>query len=381
MRVVEVTQRYPPALGGVEIHVDAIAHRLHARGHSVQIVTTDLARERPFTRLSTPQPEEIFPVRRHRAFRTIPAPHGLGIVAPGMALDLLTVRADVIHAHAFGVSPTWFASFARRLRPIPLVIETHADAGRGTSGSRAYARAVASLTLRAADRVVVQTHLEEGVLRSLGVDPSHLALIPDGIDLSEFSGWPERPRSEGGPTLLFVGRLSIEQKGLEPLVRGLAGVPSELGLRLRLVGPDWGGKSPVEALARKLGVEDRVTVTGPLPRAELLQEYARADLFVLPSLFEPYGIVLTEAMAAGLPIVASRVGGIPEVVAEGENALLCSPNDSEALTAAFVRLATDAPLRARFARAGVERVQRFSWSVVLPQWIALFESIISRRGA
>jgi glycogen synthase len=378
MRVVEVTQRYPPALGGVEIHVEAIAHGLRARGHSVEVVTTDLARERPFTRVSGPAADGGVPVRRHRAFRTLPAPHGLGIIAPGMALDVLSLRADVVHAHAFGVAPTWFASFARRLRATPLVIETHADAGRGTSGSRAYARAVARLTLRAADRVVVQTHLEESLLRSLGVDPDHLALIPDGIDLSEFSGDPDRPRSDEGPTLLFVGRLSTEQKGLEPLVRGFAAVPPDLGLRLRMVGQDWGGQPLVERLAQELGVADRVTLTGPLPRAQLLREYARADMFVLPSLFEPYGIVLTEAMAAGLPIVASRVGGIPEVVTEGENALLCPPDDAAALAAAFERLTKDPSLRTRLGRAGVVRVQRFAWTRVLPQWIALFESLHAR---
>jgi glycosyltransferase involved in cell wall biosynthesis len=380
MRVLEVTQRYPPALGGVEIQVEAIARALAALGHGVEVVTTDLARDRPFTRFARTRSDEPFPVRRHRAFRTVPAPHGLGIIAPGMAADLLGARADIVHAHAFGMAPTWLAAGARRVRSIPLVVETHADAGRGTSGWRAYARAIVRLTLRPADRVVAHTRLEAELLTSLGVLPERVTVIPDGIDLTEFARPPVRTPSSEGLTLLFVGRLYPEQKGLVPLVHALAQVPPQLRLRLRLVGEDWGGEALVMRLARGLGVEDRVVLTGPLSRAQLLGEYARADIFVLPSLFDSTPIVLLEAMAAGLPIVATRVGGIPEVLAEGENALLCPPNDPVALADALERLAREEGLRERFSRAGRERVERFSWARVLPQRISLFETIIDRRA-
>jgi glycogen(starch) synthase len=380
VRVIEVTQRYPPALGGVEIHVESIARALHAKGHHVEIVTTDLARDRPFARLPPGPAREPFPVRRHRAFRLFPAPHGLGIVAPGMALDLLSARADVVHAHAFGMAPSRMGAWVRRIKPTPLVIETHADTGRGTPGWWAYARAVTRWTLRPADRIVVQTRSEEELLLALGAAPDRIARIPDGIDLNEFHDGHARPPSAECRTVLFVGRLYPEQKGLDPLIRAFARLPVELGLRLRLVGEDWGGRALVARLARSLGVEDRVTMTGPVSRQELLREYSNADLFVLPSLFEPYGIVLTEAMAAGLPIVASRVGGIPEVVGEGEDALLCPPADPVALADAIEQLARDGALRSRFAEAGLQRVQQFSWDRVIPQWIRLFESVVERRS-
>jgi glycosyltransferase involved in cell wall biosynthesis len=374
MRVVEVTQRYPPALGGVELHVATIARSLRSLGHDVEIITTDLARDRPFSRLPPGEVPEPFPVRRHRAIRGFPAPHGLGIVAPGMAVDLFASRADVVHAHAFGMAPTWIAAAVRRLRGTPLAIETHMDAGRGTPGWWTYARSVARLTLRPADRVVVQTRAETALVTALGVRPERIVRIPDGIDLTEFEGIGPH-ESPAPPTILFVGRLYPEQKGLVPLLRAFALIPPELGLRLRLIGEDWGGRATIERLAEEHGFRDRLTLTGPLPRPELLREYARADLFVLPSLFEPYGIVLMEAMAAGLPIVASRVGGIPEVVEDGTNALLVPPGNPGELARAIELLAGDRAKRQSFAKAGRDRVQQFSWTRVIPQWVRLFEQM------
>lgn len=381
MRILEVTHRYPPALGGVEGHIAAIAAGLEARGHSVDIVTTDVDRDRPFRRIGPERPPDPRPVRRHRAIRWFPAPHGLGVAAPGMAVDLLRHRADVVHAHAFGMAPTWFAAARRRRDPTPLVVETHADAGRGTDGWRVYARFVARATLAPADRVVVQTGLERALMVSLGVPPGKIETIPDGVDLSEFPfGGAPRPARDGPPVALFVGRLDLRQKGLLPLVRAVAALPSSARPSLHLAGADWGGAAAVRRLADALGIADRIEILGALPRSRLLDEYRHADLFVLPSSFEPFGIVLLEAMAAGLPVVASRVGGIPEVVEEGVTALLCPSDDPPALAAALGALTADEPLRRRLGAAGRRRAARFSWEAVIPSWIRLFEEVGAAAG-
>jgi glycosyltransferase involved in cell wall biosynthesis len=380
MRVLEVTHRYPPALGGVERQVQGLASGLVARGHVVEVVTTDLARDRPFTRLPKGGAADDVPVRRHRVFRTIPAPHGLGLVAPGMAIDVLRSPADVVHAHAFGMAPTWIAAAARRLHETPLVIETHFDAGRGTPGWQTYARAVARLTLAPADRIVAHTRLETDLLASLGVRRERIVQITAGIDIREFGKRIPRRTNLTGPTALFVGRLDPYQKGLDPLVRAVARVPRGLGLRLRLVGEDWGGRALVERRAKELGISGLVTATGALPREEVLREFAGADVFVLPSSFECTPAVLMEAMASGLPIVTTRVGGVEEVVADGITALLCPPNDPDALASALTRLAEDEPLRTRLGGAGPEAARKFSWESVIPQWVALFESLTPGAG-
>ncbi|MFI5413244.1 MAG: glycosyltransferase family 4 protein [Candidatus Lutacidiplasmatales archaeon] len=379
MRILEATQRFPPALGGVERHVERLSAELVRAGHSVIVSTTDLLRDRPFARLRDPEAPWTYSVHRHRSARILPdLALGTGIWAPGMGFEMLSSDVDVLHAHAFGYFPTWAAALTRRLRSLPLVVTPHSDAGRGKPGSRLYGRSVAWATLRRADRVVALTSLESTYLEGLGVDPARIVVLPNGIDLQEFAHPPARQGSPTGITVLFVGRLSPGQKGLESLVRALAQVPAELDVHVRLVGEDWGGAEQVREWAKRLDLAGRVQILGPVSRAALLQEYANADLFVLPSLFEPFGIVLLEAMAAGLPIVATRVGGIPEVVAEGRNASLVPPADPTALAEAIRTLASSERTRREFSTAGKELVQRFSWERLGPRFVALFEGVVHR---
>ena len=380
MRILESTQRFPPAIGGGERHVEGLATELTRAGVQVVVSTSDLQRDRPFARLSPAREDSPFSVRRHRAVRWFPAPHGLGIWAPGMGRDMLGGEFDVVHAHAFGYFPTWAGAWTRRIRSSRLIITPHTDAGRRTSGSRLYARGVARTTVSRADRTVALTNLEAEYLQGLGIDAARIVVIPNGIDLGEFEQLPNRDATAPGLTVLFVGRIYPEQKGLEPLVRALAATPPTLDVRLRLVGEDWGGTGPLRALALQLGVGHRLTTTGPLSRAGVLNEYAHADLFVLPSLFEPFGIVLLEAMASGVPIIATRVGGIPEVVEEGRTALLVPPADPAALGEAIGRLGGDERMRRRFAAAGRERVARFAWPRLIPRFLALFEEVASGRS-
>ena len=136
-------------------------------------------------------------------------------------------------------------------------------------------------------------------------------MIPNGIDADDVL--PVRPLSldARNVTILYVGRIDLEQKGLEDLLRAVAMMDGRERVSVRLVGEDWGGTNVLRSIARNLGIARAVVLTGPLSREALRREYASADVFVLPSHFEPFGIVLLEAMAAGLPIVATPSVGYP----------------------------------------------------------------------
>lgn len=381
LRVLQLTQRFPPALGGVEDHVLRLAKGLHAAGVDVEIATSDLLQDVPLVRLDASSDSYPFRVTRYRGIKIADVPHGLGIISPGMLLGTLSREAEVFHAHAYGYFPTWVAALARRLEGPAFVITPHSDAGRPSWSKRVYDQVVPRMTLRAASRVIALTHREAIHLESLGVRRERIAVIPNGVDLKEFKHLPTAHPSSPHVTALFVGRLDPDQKGLESLLRALAVVPPETDLHLRLVGADWGGGARVRSWASRFGVQDRITLVGAVTRDRLLDEYARADLLVLPSLFEPFGIVLLEAMAAGLPVVASNVGGIPEVVEEGATALLVPPGDPHGLAEALQRVASDDALRREMGRRGRTRVQAFSWAGLVPRIMRVYDEALAEAAA
>jgi glycosyltransferase involved in cell wall biosynthesis len=375
MRILELTQRFPPALGGVERYVERLGRELTAAGASVEVVTSDLLRDRPFSREEFPDSPGPVRVRRHRAVLAVPAPHGVGIVVPGMLSDALRSQVDVVHAHAFGHFPLWAGRLARALRGVPLVVTPHSDPGTGTPRSQLWSRFEARSTVHGADRTVALSQIEATWLTGLGVPVERIRVIPAGIDRSEFIGIRRTDRRQRAATVLFVGRLDLAQKGLEPLVRAMALLPADLGARLRLVGEDWGGRDRVLSLARSLGIEDRVNALGAISRKDLLGEYASADLLVLPSLFDSFPVVVIEAMAAGLPVVATRVGGVPEIVAEGQTGLIVPPGDPERLADAMRAVLSDPAKGAEWGEEGRRRSARFDWSEIVPEYVRLFSEV------
>lgn len=379
LRILQLTQRYPPAVGGVERHVERLVCELERAGANVAVATTDLVRDRPFGRQPAGSEAGSTSIRRHRAARWLPAPHGLGIAAPGMLVDALGAPADVMHAHALGYFPTWAARLARAFRPTPLVVTPHSHEGSGSPLSRLYGRATTWATVRRADRVVALSRREAGQLAESGVDRDRLRVIPNGVDLDEFSG--VRRRSEAGslPVVLYVGRVYPEQKGLQRLFEAFASLGRDASVQLRMVGEDWGGTEGLLRFATERGVRSRVHATGRVSRGQLLAEYAAARLLVVPSNFDAFPIVLLEGMAAGLPIVATAVGAIPEVVIDGRTGLLVPPGRPEELADALGRLLSDRELADRLGTAGRDRASQFSWERIGPQYRALYAELVDRH--
>jgi glycosyltransferase involved in cell wall biosynthesis len=121
-------------------------------------------------------------------------------------------------------------------------------------------------------------------------------------------------------------------------------------------------------------------MVGKVSRSELVREFAEADFLVLPSRFEPFGIVLLEAMAAGLPVIASRVGGIPEIVTEEETGLLVEPDNPDRLADALWLLCQDESLRFSMGRMARERVKRYAWDSVIPRILSVFAEALQENG-
>ncbi|HUI38644.1 MAG TPA: glycosyltransferase family 4 protein [Thermoplasmata archaeon] len=393
MKIAELSTRYPPGPGGVERHVHEISRRFAGRGHDVSVFTTELYREFPWQPLDRTVPRrevsEGVRVTRLPAF-SLPGelhyPFFRGLLA-----ELERARPDVVHVHTYGTHQVAVARRLLRRRGIPFVLTAHYHPIWSIEGGWLrhrlrgfYDRRLAGPLVAAAARVVVQGREEERLLRANGLALPPVVTIPPGLTPGP-AELPDRRTLERalgvqGPFLLFVGRLA-SNKGLLHLVEAFATLGRhDPTAELVLLGEDGGMRSKVEARVAALGLSGRVRFPGFVADEALLgAAFAAARLFVLPSDYEAFGLVLLEALARGTPVVASRVGGIPEVVEEGRAGRLVAPGDAPGLAQALVDLWDDEATRARFGEYGrTEVAPRYSWDRVVDRLEAVFGEVIPR---
>jgi glycosyltransferase involved in cell wall biosynthesis len=203
--------------------------------------------------------------------------------------------------------------------------------------------------------------------QSAGTTP--IGLIPNGVDTARFT--PAVSRDEAGPVrLVFVGRL-VRQKGLDVLLEALARLPAGADYELTLVG-DGPLRPALTGQAQALGLTSRLRFVGWAGREDMPDLLRRADIFVFPSRDEGMPNAVLEAMATGLPVVATRISGNEEVVVDGQTGLLVPPDDPDALAGALARLLADRPLGRSLGAAGRERAGReYSWRAVAERYAAL----------
>ena len=390
MKVAQLTTRYLPGPGGVERHVAEIAPRLASRGHRVDVYTSDLYREYPLERLPSNVPRE-----EHAPFGEI---HRLPVWSfPGElhylffrglegALD--RNRPDLVHAHTYGTNQVAVARRIRRRHGTPFILTAHFHPIWSIEGGWVrhrlrsfYDRYLAGPVVHDASALIVQTREEERLIRSTGIPLPRVVVVPPGY--SPRSSAPAdrnafRDRfGISDPYVLFVGRLA-SNKGLLDLVEAFARVAaSDPTARLVLIGEDGGMRETVLARARARGLERRVDLTGHVEDPAVVDAaYRDARLFVLPSEYEAFGLVLLEALAQGTPVVASRVGGIPEVVEDGRAGLLVPPRSPEALAEAILRLWNDRGLARRLGEYGRQAiVPRYSWDALADRLDALYGEV------
>jgi glycosyltransferase involved in cell wall biosynthesis len=269
-------------------------------------------------------------------------------------------RPAVVISSAFSF-PSMFAAGYGRLTGAKLII--HSD---GTSYSERHlsrAQAIARrLLLREATACVGNSEPAAERFIELGAAPSRVFRAPHSTNIAPFHAVARerlaRGPSDGPATVLHVGRL-IARKGIDRLMRALASVPPDLAIRLVLVG---GGAQEAELrrLSDELGIAARVEFRGFVDQPALPAVYAEADIFAFPTLDDPFGIVLLEAAATGLPCVASPFGGATlDLLTDGESAFIAEPDDTAAWSRALAALAADPGLRRRFgARAHETTLQR-----------------------
>src|SRR5215211_6329433 len=371
--------RFDP-IGGMQNHTAELTRALDRRG-VVQTVLTTRPPTAPYFQRLGDHARVIrlgLPIRR---FRQLYAPQA-AIIAP-----ILAARSDVVHVHLgedLAVLPIGGA--AARLHRLPLVLTIHTSLRHTLAVSdlrSALLKTIGGLIERwgehSAEAVSVITSRLHRLLLSDGVDENRVHLIPPGVNLSLFEGPFEDPFAGiRRPRVLFVGRLA-PQKGVSTLVEA-AGLLKDSSAQVLLVG-DGPERSKLERHAERLGVDDRLHFVGFFAHERLPAVFAHADLLVLPSLYEELGTVLLEAMQAALPIVASRTGGIPDVIEDGVNGMLVPPGDPEALARAIDRLLADRALANRLSEGAQKRGKDYDWEVLAGRVLQVYRGVTVGRLA
>lgn len=351
--------------------------------------TSDLYTEVPFVRLDNPDPvPRGVPVTRFRS-------HSFGgemhyILVPSMLGPVLREEADLIHTHSFGYFQTNVGALRRRLRKQPLVITTHFHPRWSMWGGyrrkqlrNVYDRLFARLTLKSADIIICHTRNEQAMLSEYSISEDKVRIIPAGVDFKRFETIPSpEPFRDlyniSGPIVLYAGRLA-SNKGLTHLVEAIPRVLSEFrDASFVLIGEDEGERRGLERRVEELGIAENVLFCGHINDDGVFKSaFAACDVLVLPSEYEAFGLVLLEAMACEKPCVATRVGGVPEVVEDDGTGLLVEYGDPGALAAAITDLLGDKGRRQAMGRAGRERVKNnFTWSKVVDQLEEVYKGLV-----
>ncbi|NJE05206.1 glycosyltransferase family 1 protein [Thermococcus sp. M36] len=383
MRIALVSDWYYPKIGGVASHIHSLALKLAGRGHEVSIVTNDL---------ETGKEGELaeYGIELVRVPGRVSPVLGINLgqsVVSSKEMGSFLQDCDVVHSHHAFTPLALKAVKAGRNMGKATLLTTHSISF--SYESRLWE--ALGLTIPLFSRYLKYPHEIIAVSRAAGAFIGHFTdvpvrVIPNGVDDGRFRPLSREEKEAvkdelglEGRVVLYVSRMS-PRKGPHVLLNAFQDITrSNDDVTLLMVGS--GEMLPfLKAQARFLRMDDRVRFMGYVPGEELPKIFGIADLFVLPSITaEAFGIVILEAMASGVPVVATDVGGIPEVIRESESGLLVPPGNEPALRSAMEALLSDERLAHRLGENGRKAVEeRYSWSKVVVEIEKAYEDALQK---
>jgi glycosyltransferase involved in cell wall biosynthesis len=303
-------------------------------------------------------------------------------------------QVDLIHAHGGNfIAELAGLRYAKR-KENPFILTYHGDAVETYGGIirrfcvSFYIKHLLDRVLSYADVIISPSEYYINESRFLGKYRDKIVVIPNGINIVESDIVYSKEKCKeklglplDGSIILFLGNL-VPYKGPDVLVKAMSRIVKDVpDTKLFFVGKGV-MRDELEMLSKKLGVEKNVKFTGFVEEGLKHFYYRAADVFVLPSTMstESFGIVNLEAMACGVPIVASRIGGIPDVVKDGENGLLVPPRDSNALADAIIYLLENEEVRNKMGKNGRKKVEVYSWERIAEETEKVYLSLIEQKG-
>ena len=384
MKILQGCVRYPPAPGGAETVVKAYSEGLRDLGHDVEVITTDLYTETPFVKKEMPSEVNGINVTRHKAYTVSGEAHY--VLAPGMVQSFLSKKADIIHTHSYGYFQNHAGWIRERFQSTPWVITPHFHPSWSMWGGAKrktlrefYDTVIGKGTMESADLITcVSKHERDMLVSEIGISEDNIKIIYNGINWNDWQTLPDKNifRKQypniSDKFVLFAGRLATN-KGLSDLISAMDLV-NQKSVDLVITGADMGLGKQLEKEASEKGV--RMHRLGHIDDETYRSVLAAAEMLVLPSEYEAFGIVLLEAAAAETAVIGTNVGGIPEAMSPGNNGLIVEYNDVDNLSKSIATLLDDAKMCKGMGKAGRVWAKNFSWDSILKELEQEYSSII-----
>ena len=375
MKILQGCVRYPPAPGGAETVVKAYSEGLRDLGHDVEVVTTDLYTETPFVKKKMPSVVNGINVTRHKAYTVSGEAHY--VLAPGMVQSFLSKNADIIHTHSYGYFQNHAGWIRERFQSTPWVITPHFHPSWSMWGGSKrktlrefYDTVIGKGTLEAADLITcVSKHERDMLVSEIGLKEDNIKIIYNGINWADWSSVPNKEVfRKQYPTVsekfvLFAGRLATN-KGLSDLISAMQLIDKK-SVDLVVTGADMGLGKQLEKEASDKGVT--MHRLGHIDDETYRSVLSAAEMLVLPSEYEAFGIVLLEAAAAKTAVIGTNVGGIPEAMSPGNNGLIVEYNDVNNLAKSIAILLEDEKMSKEMGNSGREWAKNFSWESIVKE--------------
>ena len=393
MKILQVIPYFYPAwaYGGSPKNTYELCKSLVKRGHEVTVYTTDLLDANHRLKTSSQKnPSIVDGIKVHyykNASNWLAWKHQLSFAPSSIkAIRDNIENFDVVHLQAYRTFYNIMVAHYARKYNIPYILQARGSLPRIMAKQKLkgiFDTIWGYNLLRDASNLIAVSQMEVKAYTNMGVNPNKIKVIPNGINTSEFDNLPERGRfrkaynlNDRDKLILFLGRIH-KVKGIDLLLKASAKILKTCDeVKLVIAGPDDGFLSEVKKLTKELNIEDKVLLTGPLYGKDKVEAYVDADVYVLPSSYEIFGLTILEACACGTPVIATDQCGLSKTIDNQIGFIV--PYDSEQLEIAISHMLHDEKKRQEFSKCAKLLVRRqFLWHKIAKQVEGIY---ISAQG-
>tara|TARA_Y100000310_G_scaffold39520_1_gene37074 strand:+ start:1291 stop:2448 length:1158 start_codon:yes stop_codon:yes gene_type:complete len=382
MKIAHILAFYTPAIGGVKQVVEEISKAQIAAGHEVHVYCSDWDK---FKRIKK-QEEIINGVHVHRCFHYVKVAN-FESIWPSVFPKLMKENFDIIHTHVYGHVYFVLAALASKIKNTVHIHTTHCpwtDAHRsmvGRLGVWASYNTLSRWALKNTNRIIAITPWEYDFLKKFGATEDQIINLPNGMEEGFFKKISnndfKKKHKIKGKMVLFFGRLNVTKAPDKFVEIAKKILEKHKDTTFVIVGPDEGLESKVKGM---IANEPQIKFLGPIyDRKEVFKMYQSSDVFVLPSFREGLPLTLFEAMATGLPVVASPVNGIPYEMKEPENGFLVKFGDVEGFTKRISQFLDDKNLCQKVSKNNLETAKKYQWDLIGEKTLKIYEEELEKN--